>query len=76
LAARSLALCASKAQLYARAGVADYWVLDVNGRRLIVHREPEASRYHSVTAYNDRERVAPLARPDSLFTVGGAFPVL
>src|ERR1700678_623537 len=32
----------TKAALYARAGVADYWVLDVNGRRLIVHREPQS----------------------------------
>src|ERR1019366_10329935 len=30
-----------KAGLYARAGIVEYWVLDLTGRRLIVHREPE-----------------------------------
>jgi Uma2 family endonuclease len=66
---------AVKARLYARAGIADYWVLDINNRSLVVHRSPQADRYQSVTAYNDHEEVAPLAAPDSLFAVGTAFPV-
>src|SRR5262249_7851782 len=40
-----------KAVLYARAGIADYWVLDLQGRRLIVHREPRDGRYHSIVEY-------------------------
>jgi Uma2 family endonuclease len=64
-----------KAQLYARAEVADYWVVDVNGKQLIVHREPEAGRYRSVKAYSEHEEVAP-ARPTSLFRVSSAFPPL
>jgi Uma2 family endonuclease len=63
-----------KAQLYARAGVSDYWVLDVNNRRLIVHRQPETGRYKSVESYSDQEQVAPLAAPDSSFPVSSAFP--
>lgn len=62
-----------KAALYARAGIADYWVLDVNGRRLIVHRQPEAGRYASVTAYSEHEAAAPLAAPASPFTPSQAF---
>jgi len=53
-----------KAALYARAGVADYWVLDLNGRRLIVHRDPSGSVYKSVTEYGEKERMAPLAAPE------------
>jgi Uma2 family endonuclease len=30
-----------KAVLYARAGIIEYWVLDVTGRRLIAHRNPQ-----------------------------------
>lgn len=41
-----------KAGLYAAAGVAEYWVLDIVNRQLIVHREPDGSMYRSV------ERVA------------------
>ncbi len=63
-----------KAQLYARAGVSDYWVLDVNNRRLLVHRQPGAGHYKSVAAYSDQEQVTPLAAPDSVFLVSSAFP--
>lgn len=62
-----------KARLYARAGIADYWVLDVNKRRLIVHREPVGGNYTSVLSYRHSESVAPLASPESLFRVAAAF---
>ena len=64
----------TKAALYARAGIADYWVLDVAGRRIIVHREPQAGRYGSVAAYGFEESVSPLAAPAASFRVRDAFP--
>ncbi|HTW64924.1 MAG TPA: Uma2 family endonuclease [Bryobacteraceae bacterium] len=63
-----------KATLYARAGIADYWVLDVPRRRLIVHRNPSEGQYGSITAYAENESVAPLAAPDSSFQVHAVFP--
>jgi Uma2 family endonuclease len=63
-----------KATLYARAGIAEYWALDVPGRRLIVHRDPQSGRYGSVTAYNEQEGVAPLGSPNSIFQVRTVFP--
>ncbi|MBZ5617952.1 MAG: Uma2 family endonuclease [Acidobacteriia bacterium] len=63
----------TKAGLYARAGIVEYWVLDVAGRRMIVHRDPQAGRYSSVVAYEAGESIAPLAAPDSRFRVGDAF---
>jgi len=63
-----------KGALYARAGIADYWVLDVNGRRLIVHRDPQSGKYLSVLIYNEQETVAPLAAPDAMFKASDAFP--
>lgn len=59
----------AKAALYAQAGIPDYWVFDTNGRRLIVHRQPEGGRYTEVIAYFEGESVAPLAAP------GHAMPV-
>jgi Uma2 family endonuclease len=50
----------TKAALYARAGIPDYWVLDLNGRRLVVHREPARGVYKAVVAYDEHECVAPL----------------
>jgi Uma2 family endonuclease len=63
-----------KASLYARAGIVEYWVLDVTNRSLIVHREPESGRYRSVAAYNESEKVAPLASPQHELLVGDIFP--
>ncbi len=63
-----------KAALYARAAIADYWVLDVPGRRLIVHRDPQGDHYGSVTAYSEQEGLAPLAAPDSVIQIRTVFP--
>jgi Uma2 family endonuclease len=62
-----------KAALYARAGIADYWVFDVAARRLIVHRDPRDGRYQSVMEYGEHESVAALAAPDAPLKVGDAF---
>jgi Uma2 family endonuclease len=63
-----------KAALYARAGIAEYWVLDVPGHRLIVHRDPQNGQYALVTAYNEHEDLAPLSAPNSTFQVRNVFP--
>lgn len=62
-----------KARLYARAGIPEYWVLDVSGRRLIVHRDPEGGAYRSIAAHSETGRVAPLAAPHREFSVSEAF---
>jgi Putative restriction endonuclease len=64
----------AKAKLYARAGIADYWVLDVPGRRMIVHREPTTEGYGQVTIHYPEDHIAPLAAPTSFLRVGDAFP--
>ena len=64
----------TKASLYARAGIIEYWVLDITGRWMIVHRDPQAGRYIFVAAYGEDERVAPLAAPDSFLRVRDVFP--
>ncbi|MBV8707553.1 MAG: Uma2 family endonuclease [Acidobacteriaceae bacterium] len=56
-----------KARLYARAAIMEYWVLDIPGKRLVVHREPKEGRYRSVVAYEAQEEVAPLAAPEARF---------
>jgi Uma2 family endonuclease len=55
-----------KAALYARALIPEYWVLDINGRRLIVHRDPSEGRYQSAIAYAEDEAVSPLADPHAV----------
>ena len=51
----------AKAALYASAGIAEYWVLDLRDMRIFVHREPMGERYGSILAYAADEAVAPLA---------------
>jgi Uma2 family endonuclease len=62
-----------KANLYARAKIAEYWVFDLAERQLIVHRDPRAGHYQSIMAYGEQESVAPLASPDTALRVGDAF---
>ena len=50
-----------KAALYASAGIAEYWVVDVRNMRIVVHRDPIGERYASVVAYAADEAVSPLA---------------
>jgi len=63
----------TKAALYARAGIPDYWVVDVRGRRMLVHRDPVEGRYRSIVAYSEDENVAPLAAPHAQKRVGDFF---
>lgn len=61
-----------KAALYARAEIADYWVLDIKRRRMVVHREPENGQYRSRVVVDEHESIAPLAAPDKPFPVAHA----
>jgi Uma2 family endonuclease len=66
----------TKAGLYARAGIVEYWVLDVVGRSLMVHREPREGCYQSVVRYAADERVATLAKPTVWVVVSTLLPPL
>ena len=60
----------AKARLYARSGILEYWVLDVEGRRLLVHRDPAGDGYRSILAYGEHEYVSTLAAPSTEVRVG------
>ena len=63
-----------KALLYARAGIPDYWVSDVVGRRLIVHRDPTSEGYATITSLDENATVSPLAAPDATIRVVDHLP--
>ena len=70
-----------KAELYAKAGVQDYWVLDLTNRRLFVFRSPiiDADREHghwyaSVQIFDESQSVAPLAAPSEQVPVRDLLP--
>ncbi len=49
-----------KAKLYAKLGVRDYWVVDVNRRQILIHREPSATGYQARMVGEADEHVTPL----------------
>lgn len=63
----------TKARLYARAAIAEYWVVDVVRRRIVVHRDPRGGVYLSVQSYGSGESIEPLAAPGKSFPVDDAF---
>ena len=56
--------CGEKADLYAEAGVSDYWVVNLAERTVEVRRDPVDGRYRSVEAFRGDEELRPLAKPD------------
>jgi Uma2 family endonuclease len=69
-----------KASDYAAAGVADYWILDIPARQVIVHRDPVVDptsplrfRYAIVQSYTADTALAPLAKPSATLVVGDIF---
>ncbi len=69
-----------KASLYARAGVEDYWILNVEGRALEVRRAPRIDgaapygfSYGALQTLQIGENAAPLAVPDAAIAVADLF---
>jgi Uma2 family endonuclease len=58
-----------KVPVYARADIAEVWVVDLQDGRLIVHREPTLDGFTSVRTFSRGESVAPLNFPDLLIAV-------
>jgi Uma2 family endonuclease len=63
-----------KAALYARAGIVEYWALDINAHRMIVHRDPKLGKYVSAVAYSANESVASLTASRAWLPVKDLFP--
>jgi Uma2 family endonuclease len=63
-----------KARLYARAGIAEYWVLDLAARRLHVHRSPINGEYADVAPHSDAETITISAKPEQPIRVADLLP--
>ena len=71
----------TKASLYARSGIEDYWIINVIDQILEVYRDPAPLSgypfgyfYHSVTTYPDTAFIAPLVAPDHEIPVADLLP--
>ena len=71
----------TKAAVYARAGLADYWLVNLVDRVVEVRRDPQPSttgslewHFASVRTFRAGDLVAPLARPDAHIAVADILP--
>jgi len=62
-----------KLDLYAQYGVAEYWVVDVEGRRVVTYREPTAKGYNRKAEFQAPDAVAPQAFPGVKIVIGEIF---
>jgi Uma2 family endonuclease len=70
-----------KASLYAAASIADYWVVDVNNRRLHLFRTPQEDStrhygfgYREIQVLDPHDRISPLASPGNSITIAELLP--
>lgn len=57
-----------KMPLYARAGIAEVWLIDLTAERVEIFRSPSAEGYRDVAALERGDRLTPLAFPDLILT--------
>ena len=60
-----------KAEIYAEAGIEDYWVVDLDGQVVEVHRNPDPARkrYRSRQAYSVEDKLCPLKHPGAVLRI-------
>ena len=70
-----------KAELYAEAGIPEYWVLDLDGRQLLVFRDPRplpailgGTAYRIRQAFGPGDPIASLAAPNAPVAVADLLP--
>lgn len=64
----------TKVPIYARAGIVETWVVDLQERALRVFRDPSASGYRTSFTVSAKETVKPAALPEATIEVAALFP--
>lgn len=64
----------SKLQMYAEAGIPEYWIVNLVNRMLEVYRTPHGTTYHDSLRVDPGEDVAPLAAPTATIRVSDILP--
>ncbi len=63
-----------KANLYAEAGIVEYWVLNVTDRLVEIRRDPASGEYRTLQTVLDTGSLAPLFAPTELVNVVDLLP--
>jgi Uma2 family endonuclease len=62
-----------KADLYSRAGIPEYWIVNAPDQLLHIHREPGPHGYGTVTTVRPGESAMPIAAPQARLEVSDLF---
>ncbi len=68
--------CETKSKAYSKAGIIDYWVLDVVSRQLHVFRQPTEDGYQSEEIFGSDRTISPLEFPDLQIGVFEMLPLV
>jgi Uma2 family endonuclease len=66
--------CEVKDKLYAQAGIADYWVVDLKNRQLHIFRNPTPTGYTSHLILTEPNQTSPLVFPTLTLTLTSILP--
>lgn len=64
----------TKQAVYARNGIAEYWIVNLKDNHLEVYRDPQGDQYRLQMTLQPGETVAPLAQPDQMIAVADLLP--
>ncbi|MCA9163838.1 MAG: Uma2 family endonuclease, partial [Planctomycetales bacterium] len=62
-----------KAELYAKAGIVEYWVVNTIDQLIHIHRDPDRDGYRTLTTVTPGETASPLAEPEANLNVSDLF---
>jgi Uma2 family endonuclease len=65
----------TKLSAYARAGIREYWIVNLADNTLEVFRQPQGETYAGTLRFSRGEKVAPAAFPECLVEVGEIIPL-
>ena len=65
-----------KGPIYARGRVAEYWLVDLNGRAVEVHSNPEGAQFTSVVRFGEHETLRTLRFPDVAISIAAILPTV
>ena len=63
----------TKLPLYARRGVPEVWILDLDAKQFEIYREPRGGSYHRKLERRESESIAPAALPTATLQIGAVF---
>ena len=62
-----------KADLYARAGIVEYWIVNVSDQMVHIYRQPDRNGYRELHTATAGDSATPLAQPAAVLSVADLF---